>query len=259
MKAVRVHAYGGPEVMKLEDIPLPSPGAGEVLVRFHAAGVNYIDTYFRSGAYKAPSLPFVLGNEGAGGRRIRGFRRAGLEGGRPCRLRRHARLLRGRALGAGRPARQTAGRDFLRDRGGDDAEGPYGAIPFASNLCCEAWRYDPRACRRRRCRPSPLPVGQASRRDSHRNGGNAGESRIGQEGRCRSRHSVPDRGVRGAGKGPHRGASSALWFTTVSARIRFRDLWTVCAHSACSPASARPPARSNRSTSISSHQRGRCS
>jgi NADPH2:quinone reductase len=64
--AVRVHAYGGPEVLTLEDIDLPPPGPGELRVRQSAIGVNYIDTYFRSGKYQAPSLPFVLGNEGAG-------------------------------------------------------------------------------------------------------------------------------------------------------------------------------------------------
>lgn len=66
VKAVRVHAYGGPDELRLEDIELPAPGAGEVRVRFHAAGVNFIDTYFRTGAYKAPSMPFIPGNEGAG-------------------------------------------------------------------------------------------------------------------------------------------------------------------------------------------------
>ena len=65
-KAIRVHAYGGPEAMQLETIRLPPPGRGEVLVRVHAIGVNYIDTYFRAGAYKAPSLPFTPGNEAAG-------------------------------------------------------------------------------------------------------------------------------------------------------------------------------------------------
>ena len=65
-KAVRVHEYGGPEVMKLDEVEQPRPGPGEVLVRFRAAGVNYIDTYFRTGAYKAPTLPFILGSEGAG-------------------------------------------------------------------------------------------------------------------------------------------------------------------------------------------------
>ncbi len=66
VKAVVVHEFGGPEAMKLEDIELPRPGKGEVLVRFHAAGVNYIDTYFRSGAYTPPTMPFVPGSEGAG-------------------------------------------------------------------------------------------------------------------------------------------------------------------------------------------------
>ncbi len=66
VRAVVVHEFGGPEAMKLEDIELPRPGKGEVLVRFHAAGVNYIDTYFRSGAYTPPTMPFVPGSEGAG-------------------------------------------------------------------------------------------------------------------------------------------------------------------------------------------------
>ena len=65
-RAVRVHAFGGPEVMRVEEVELPPPGAGEVMVRNHAAGVNYIDTYFRSGLYKPPAMPFILGNEAAG-------------------------------------------------------------------------------------------------------------------------------------------------------------------------------------------------
>ncbi len=65
MKAVRVHAPGGPEVMKLEDVPDPKPGPGQAAVRIAAAGVNYIDIYFRSGQYKA-QLPLTLGLEGAG-------------------------------------------------------------------------------------------------------------------------------------------------------------------------------------------------
>lgn len=66
IRAVRVHEFGGPDAMKLEDIELASPAKGEVQVRIHAAGVNYIDTYFRTGAYKPPQMPFVLGNEAAG-------------------------------------------------------------------------------------------------------------------------------------------------------------------------------------------------
>lgn len=65
-KIVRVAAYGGPEVLKVEEFTVAAPGAGEVTVEHKAIGLNYIDTYFRSGAYQAPSLPFTPGNEGAG-------------------------------------------------------------------------------------------------------------------------------------------------------------------------------------------------
>ena len=65
MKAIRIHAPGGPEVMKLEDAPQPTPKAGEALVKVDAAGLNYIDVYFRSGQYKA-EYPLVLGLEAGG-------------------------------------------------------------------------------------------------------------------------------------------------------------------------------------------------
>jgi NADPH:quinone reductase len=65
-KAIRVHAHGGPEVLSYEDVPVPPPGAGEVLVRHHAIGVNFIDVYYRSGFYAAPTFPFTPGNEGSG-------------------------------------------------------------------------------------------------------------------------------------------------------------------------------------------------
>lgn len=65
MKAIRIHQQGGPEVMQLEDIPVPAPGPGQVLVKLSAAGVNFIDIYQRSGAYKG-ALPFTPGMEGAG-------------------------------------------------------------------------------------------------------------------------------------------------------------------------------------------------
>jgi NADPH:quinone reductase len=64
--AVRVHKPGGPEVMKYEDVEVGAPGQGQIKVRTHTCGLNYIDTYFRSGLYPPPSVPFVLGNEGAG-------------------------------------------------------------------------------------------------------------------------------------------------------------------------------------------------
>jgi len=65
MKAIRVHTFGGPEVMVPEEVPRPSPGEGQALVRVEAAGVNFIDIYQRLGQYPVP-LPMVPGNEGAG-------------------------------------------------------------------------------------------------------------------------------------------------------------------------------------------------
>jgi NADPH2:quinone reductase len=64
-KAIRIHANGGPEVMKWEDVPTPEPGPAEALIRHAAVGLNYIDVYFRTGLYKAP-LPSTIGMEGSG-------------------------------------------------------------------------------------------------------------------------------------------------------------------------------------------------
>ncbi|HXD44404.1 MAG TPA: quinone oxidoreductase [Pseudolabrys sp.] len=65
--AVRVHKTGGPEVLTFEDIEVPAPGPGQVKIKQHACGVNFIDCYFRMGMYPSPvGLPFVAGNEGAG-------------------------------------------------------------------------------------------------------------------------------------------------------------------------------------------------
>jgi NADPH2:quinone reductase len=65
MKAIRFEATGGPEVLRLADVPAPLPGPGEVLVRVEAAGINFIDVYQRSGLYPVP-LPGAPGLEGAG-------------------------------------------------------------------------------------------------------------------------------------------------------------------------------------------------
>jgi NADPH2:quinone reductase len=65
MKAIRIHAPGGPEVMRLDDVPEPTPKAGEAVVKVDAAGLNYIDVYFRSGLYKA-EYPLTLGLEAGG-------------------------------------------------------------------------------------------------------------------------------------------------------------------------------------------------
>ena len=64
-KAIRIYEQGGPEVMKWEDVELPPPGAGEIRIRHEVVGLNYIDTYHRSGVYKIP-LPSGIGSEAAG-------------------------------------------------------------------------------------------------------------------------------------------------------------------------------------------------
>jgi NADPH2:quinone reductase len=65
-KAVRIHQYGGPDVLRYEEVPLPEPGPNEALIRQHAIGLNFIDVYFRTGLYKVPGFPAIVGQEGAG-------------------------------------------------------------------------------------------------------------------------------------------------------------------------------------------------
>ena len=65
MKAIRIHAHGGPEALRYEDVPVPVPGAGQALIRIEAAGVNFIDIYPRTGLYPV-QFPYTLGQEAAG-------------------------------------------------------------------------------------------------------------------------------------------------------------------------------------------------
>ncbi len=78
VKAVRIEAHGGPEVLKLVDVEVPPPGEGEVTIRQHAIGLNFIDIYYRTGLYQG-ALPHGLGFEGAGviervGPGVKGFK-----------------------------------------------------------------------------------------------------------------------------------------------------------------------------------------
>ncbi|MCB1777992.1 MAG: quinone oxidoreductase [Candidatus Competibacteraceae bacterium] len=65
-KAIRIHEYGGPEVLRWEDVPVSEPGPGQLRIRHAAIGLNYIDVYHRNGLYPLPSLPWTWGMEGAG-------------------------------------------------------------------------------------------------------------------------------------------------------------------------------------------------
>lgn len=81
MKAIRVREFGGPEVLRLEDVPMPEPGPGDILVKVKAAGVNPVDTYIRAGAYAVkPPLPYTPGFDAGGeveeaGGKVKGFRK----------------------------------------------------------------------------------------------------------------------------------------------------------------------------------------
>ena len=67
MEAIRVHQFGEPEVLRLEEVPTPQPGSGQALVRMQAIGVNPVETYIRAGTYSyKPALPYTPGNDGAG-------------------------------------------------------------------------------------------------------------------------------------------------------------------------------------------------
>ncbi len=66
MKAIRDHHFGGPEVLRAEDVPDPQPGPGQVVVAVRAAGVNPVETYIRSGTYGDRAFPYTPGSDGAG-------------------------------------------------------------------------------------------------------------------------------------------------------------------------------------------------
>ena len=99
MRAIQIRHTGGPEVLDLVEIPVPRPGPGQVLVRVHAIGVNFIDTYLREGRYPA-TLPFVPGQEAAGTVEALGDGVDGIAQGRSRRLERHSRNLCGVCRGA---------------------------------------------------------------------------------------------------------------------------------------------------------------
>ena len=122
-KAIRVYKTGGPDVLEWEEVAVGEPGDGQARVRHTAVGVNFIDTYHRSGLYPLP-LPSGLGSEGAGVVEAVGPGVVARPAGRPRGLRRRAaRLLRRGAADAGRPAAE-APRRHLRPAGRrHDAQG----------------------------------------------------------------------------------------------------------------------------------------
>ena len=154
MKAIRIHQFGGPDVLQYEDVPDPSPKPGEALIRTEAAGVNFIDTYQRSGAYKIPlpcgPRPGRRG-DGVGGGCWRHDRESRRQGG----LDRHPRQLRRAACGRGRSAGRVAGRRHDETRRGDHAPGDDRPLSRDLHLSVEVRGYLPDSRRRGRRGAAP--------------------------------------------------------------------------------------------------------
>ena len=178
--AIRIHKTGGPEVLQWEEVSVPQPGAGEALIRHKAVGLNYIDTYHRSGLYPMP-MPSGIGLEAAGVVEAVGPGVTEFKAGRSRGLRQRAHR---RVLGAEGPSRRPPGEDSRRHqlRAGreHDAAGPHGAVPAAPHARrAQGGRHHPVARGRRRHRPHRLPVGEGARRepDRHREHRGEGEAR----------------------------------------------------------------------------------
>ena len=217
-KAIRVHGYGGPEVLRYEDVTVGDPGPGEVRIRQRAVGVNYIDVYHRTGLYPQPAMPFVPGSEGAGevvavGEGVTEFKPGD-------------RVAYAMGLGAYAEERLIAAKslvklpdgDLGRDRGRHDAEGHDGRLSPAPHLPCPGRRHDPVPCRRGRRRPDRLPVGEASRRDGDRHRGLARTRRGSPARTAATTSSCTGRRIFRPGSSRSRAARAARWSTTASAR-----------------------------------------
>ena len=183
VKAYRVHKVGGPEAMIYEEFELPRRG------RARSASTTAPSASTSSTSITAPAFiprrDAVHSRRRGGGRGDRGRPgRDRLQDGRPGRL---CRSLGGYAEERNMPAAivvKLPDGDLRRDGGGDDAEGPHGAISAAPHLQGESRRHDPVPCRGRRRRADRVPVGQAPGRDGHRHGRRQGEGGLAEKNGC---------------------------------------------------------------------------
>ena len=247
-KAFRFHRTGGPEVLQWEAVDVGAPGPGEVRVRHHAVGLNFADTYFRTGLYPAP-LPAGMGVEAAGVVEAVGPGVTRLRRGRPGDLHRQpARRLQHRAGDGHRAADQAPRRHRLRHRGGDDDARPDDVVPAPQDRSALRRRHGAAARRRRRRWPDLQPVGARARHqgDRHRVDGGEGRDRP----RSRVRRDDLCTGTRTSRPGSASSPTAQAYRspTTASARRPSSPLWTQCGAVACWSASVRRPGRSRRST-----------
>ena len=172
IKAVMIAKHGGPEVLSVEDATLAAPGPGEVQIEHKAIGLNYIDTYFRTGLYPAPSMPFTPGNEGSGvvlavGKGVEGFKK----GDRVAYVGTLGAYTSARNIGADKLVKLPAKISF--DAGAAMMlKGLTAEYLLFSHLQGEEGPYDSGTCRRGWHRPYPVPMGEIARcnRDRHGRG-----------------------------------------------------------------------------------------
>ena len=196
---------GGPEVLELESYEPAPPGPGEALVRQTAIGLNFIDTYFRTGLYPAPTgLPFTPGNEAAGVVEAVG------DGVTEVRV--GQRVAYAGALGAYADRRVVPSSVLvpLPDSVGDEQaaammlKGMTAQYLLRQTYEREAGRHDPVPCRGRRRRADRLPVGQAAGGDGDRHGRQSRQGGAGAGAWLRPRHPLQGRGFRRPRQGDHR-------------------------------------------------------
>ena len=175
--AIRMHEAGGPEVLRCEEVAVGNPGPGQARLRHVAVGLNFADTYFRTGPLSGAAAERHGrrgGRRGRGGRRRRDQRRArrprDLHG-----LPQHARRVQHRAAHPGGAADQAAAGDLVRDRGRDDDARTDVGVPDAPHLAAARGRHDPAARRRGRRRADRVAVGEAAGPQRHRHGVDRGE------------------------------------------------------------------------------------
>ena len=200
MKAVRVHAPGGPEALRYEDVEVPTAGEGQAVVKIAASGLNFIDVQFRAGKYPPPATPFTLGMEGAGTVSAVGPGVTGLAVGDRVAYTMVVGTYADYAVVPARAPRAAAGARGLQDRGRRDAAGHDGALPDVQHVSPEAWRYGARACRGRRRGTADRPGGAHPRRARDRHGRHGGQGGAGARGWRRRRHPLHRAGLRGRGE-----------------------------------------------------------
>ena len=219
-KVVRIYETGGPEVMRWEDVEIGEPGEGQARVRHTAVGVNFLDTYHRSGLYPLP-LPSGLGSEAAGVVEavgpgvtvVRPGDRVAYAGGPP------GSYAEARVLPAGILVRIPGRRDRPDGRG-RDAQGYDLTVPDPPDISRQGGRDRSVPRRRRWSRADRLPVAESARGDGDRHGGFRREGGGGSGPRMRPCGRIDAGGYREDESARSPAGRASPWSTTRSARTR---------------------------------------